>query len=136
MQRRQFEPDKPNYTPRISGYMDIRPTDGEPSFGISVVRRNPDTKGPLRSFYMEGDKGMELSEAPGAGYCVHTYSGDGNPLPSFTDAPFVVPVLETAAENAEMFWQRLNPDTRVAIAAKTITASGVVDIAIINRHPQ
>ncbi len=132
MQRRQFEPDKPNYTPRISGYSDAIALEGEPSFGISVVSRNPETKGPLRRFYMEGDPGMDTEM--GTGFCVHTYSGDGDPLPPFREAPFRVPMLDSAEETAGMFWDALNHFTRVAVAAKTISASGIVDIAIINLH--
>lgn len=132
MQRRQFEPDKPNYTPRITGFSDIQPAEGQPSFGLSLTRRNPLTGGPLRSFYMEGDDGLALE--PGTGLCLHTYRRNGNPLPSFDEAPFVIPVEESAADTAQMLWERLNPDTRVAIAAKTIDASGQVEFDIINLH--
>jgi len=132
MNRRWHEPDWPNYTPRISAFTETAAADGEPGFGISVIRRNPETGGPLRKLYVEGDDGMAVE--PGTALAVHTYLGNGKPLPSFNESPFTLPTSDCAADTAEMIWERLNPDTRVALAAKTIDAAGGVEIAIINHH--
>ena len=135
MNRRQFEPDKPNYTSRISAFTELKPIEGSPSFGISVVRKLHVTGGPLRNYYEGGYTGLE-TPANGVGYAVQTYSGDGKPLPSFNERPFTLPLGEGAEDTAQMIWERLDPENRVAIAAKTISATGIVDISIINQREQ
>lgn len=123
-----FEDDEPNYTPRISGFTTTE------TYGMSSISRHPLTGEPVHVFG-RGD----LGDIPtGHGLAVHTYKGDGKPLPAFTDHPFPVPVLGSAQETAEMFWEKgLNPDNRVAIAARFITLrTGEVDQAIINGHVQ
>lgn len=124
----KFEPDEPNFTPRISGFTTSS------SYGVSSISRHPLTGEPVHVF---GRGKLEKIEM-GHGLALHTYEGDGNPLPAFTDYPFPVPILGSAQETAEMFWEKgLNPDNRVAIAARFITRrTGEVDQAIINRHDQ
>lgn len=134
MNRRSFESDKPNNTPRISAFTELNPSEDEPTMGISVIVKNQLTGGPLRRYFEEGvTLGME-APGDGIGYAVHTYRGDGKPLPSFNEHPFTLPLEATATDTAEMLWACLNHDNRVAIAAKTISLSGEVDISIINQR--
>ena len=101
---RKFEPDAPNYTPRISAV--VRP-DG--SFEMSVLKRQPGDSGRcLRQFYCyEGaDEGV--------GYLVSTYQGDGNPLPSFAGEPIEVALPTTAQE----VWDALDDDNKVSLYAR------------------
>ena len=77
---RTFEPDAPNFTPRISAM--VERADGDFRLEMSVLRCcDPETGAALRSFF-EYDR-----VKPGCGYFIHTYAQDGNPIPSFTGEP-------------------------------------------------
>ncbi|MCD7902437.1 MAG: IMP cyclohydrolase [Oscillospiraceae bacterium] len=105
---RQFEPDEPNWTPRISAL--CRP-DG--SFELSILKRAADGSC-LREFFCY--EGCE----PGCGYFISTYQGDGSPLPSFAGEP--IPV--TLPEEPASVWTGLNAENKVSLyvnAAGTVT---------------
>jgi IMP cyclohydrolase len=125
---REFEPDPPNWTPRISGMTDVADPLG--SYRLSILKAqdgNPECC--VRCFYRY-DKAIQ-----GFGHCIHTYQGDGNPLPTFTGDPFPVPVPDTAEEAAAFYWPLLNKDNRVALFARTMDrVTGAVETSIINRH--
>jgi len=133
MKATHHEPDAPNFTPRITGFHDLSASGDEPRFGLSVIRKDPEGDGSIRELYTDRSPEIALGRR-GVGYCVHTYQGDGDPLRSFAEAPFVVPVKDTAGEMADMLWKSLDSDNRVAVAAKTIGPDGVVEFAVINQH--
>jgi IMP cyclohydrolase len=109
-----FEPDD-NHTPRVTGALSIYPTATE--FGLSVVRRNPETGKPLRKTYTV----PKLSDVPpGVGFGVQTYNGNGTPLPSFDRLPYALPLGENVADTAYSIWEALNPDNRVAVVVRSI----------------
>lgn len=120
-----YEPDAPNYTPRISGYVALSGT-----YGFSIITRDNLTGNSVRT-----TTHGTLDELPqGAGLCVHTYEGDGNPLPSFNGNPYPVPVAKTAQTTAEALWEVLDTDNRVAIVAKSIgRETGDTRLTIINQ---
>lgn len=123
-----YEPDAPNFTPRITAYIQKRG-----AAGYSVIRRDPLTYEPIYTYGWQ-----YLASLPGGvGLCFHTYEGDGDPLPSFEGTPYAVPVQSTANETAEALWESLDQRNRVALAVKTICCrdNGVVDIRIINQLP-
>ena len=97
---REFEPDAPNYTPRISAL--LRP-DG--SFELSILKRGQDGSCLRQFFSYEGCD-------PGRGYFISTYQGPGDPLPSFAGEPIPVTVPEP-----EQVWAALNGDNKVALYA-------------------
>ena len=97
---REFEPDAPNYTPRISAL--LRP-DG--SFELSILKRGQDGRCLRQFFSYEGCD-------PGRGYFISTYQGPGDPLPSFAGEPIPVTVPEP-----EQVWAALNTDNKVALYA-------------------
>ncbi len=97
---REFEPDAPNYTPRISAL--LRP-DG--SFELSILKRGQDGRCQRQFFSYEGCD-------PGRGYFISTYQGPGDPLPSFAGEPVPVTVPEP-----EQVWAALNGDNKVALYA-------------------
>ena len=97
---REFEPDAPNYTPRISAL--LRP-DG--SFELSILKRGLDGRCQRQFFSYEGCD-------PGRGYFISTYQGPGDPLPSFAGEPVPVTVPEP-----EQVWAALNTDNKVALYA-------------------
>ena len=72
---------------------------------------------------------------PGVGHCIHTYEGDGSPLPSFKGEPFITPLFNNIKENAEFYWDNLNSLNKVSLMVKFITV-GTLDtkIHIINTN--
>ena len=122
---RTFEPDAPNYTPRISG---ILLSDG--SFRLSILKSadgNPDS----RCHFIYDYK----SPLPGEGRFLHTYQSDGNPLPSFEGEPVRVSIeADTPKALADTVWSALNHDNRVSLYVRyTDLATGEFKDAIRNR---
>ena len=106
LRTREFEPDGPNWTPRISGLLS---PDG--SFKLSILKAGSEQGAPcLRDFY-------EYEAArPGAGRFISTYEGFGGPLPSFQGEPVEVELPElSASELAEKLWGALNEDNKVSL---------------------
>lgn len=97
---RTFEPDAPNYTPRISAYLH-----GDGNFELSILKRAADGRC-LREFFSY--EGCE----EGCGYFLSTYHGDGNPLPSFGGEPMFVSLPEP-----EEVWSALNEANKVSLYA-------------------
>ena len=128
LKTRTYEPDPPNYTPRISGLVNLE--DRDYAYRLALIKaayNNPDS--PVHAFfnYKEG--------LPGFGHCLHTYAGDGNPVPPFTGEPYLVKVFNDGAENADDYWRLLNEENKVALLVKTIRrADGEAKIKIINKH--
>ncbi len=139
MEARDYEDDEPNYTPRISAYTDIPlymegGSRDDASFAISVLRKSSRSDRTMRRTWTDSD----LEPVDGIGYCTHTYAGDapkGVPIPSFTEAPFPVPVPGNAVEALGMLWETLDPTNVVAVAAKAINIDNGHSItAIKNTH--
>lgn len=135
VETRTYEPDAPNYTPRITGLtaaFDNSNQDNDTTFWITLRGRlDPHTiqKRFRVNLRDEADNGI--------GHCLHTYEGNGDPLPAFRHAPYPVPVGEGAKDTAEMFWDALNREHRVALATKVIDRqSGDITYSIINQHEQ
>jgi len=122
---RTFEPDGPIYTPRISGL--LRP-DG--SYVLSILKTlDGDPSCCCRFFY---DYDCPL---PGLGHLIHTYQGDGDPVPSFQGEPAPVKVSGGLEEYAREVWQALNSDNRVALfALRRDLKTGSVQTHIINKY--
>jgi hypothetical protein len=132
MNVRTYEPDEPNFTARISGFIEIKPTETHPRLGLSLISKAPDSDQPVRTFYTENSSEIQLES--GIGYALHTYTGNGSPLPPFIEAPFRLPILPDPKAMAELLWEHLDDSTRIAVAAKTITPDGQVDFYIRNAH--
>lgn len=129
---RMYEPDAPNYTPRITGYTFLHGSETKDAdYGLSIIRKAEDSEEAIRDNY----RGPLNEASAGLGFCVHTYLGDGDPLPSFDKAPYIVPVAETIDETAEMYWDHLDRDNRVALVVKGIKlATNEATYRIINAH--
>jgi len=127
LQTREYEPDAPNYTPRISGIIN---NDG--SYDLSILKTlsgNP--TGSQRNFY-KYSKGI-----PGLGHFISTYETDGDPLPSFMGEP--IPIRINDSQGLEAFalsvWNALDEANKVSLyAQESNIASGDVNGMIINRH--
>ena len=126
LRKRTFEPDGPNWTPRISG---ILHKDG--SYALSILKSaNGDASSNRRYFF-----GYE-SPIAGQGHFIHTYQENAEPLPSFYGEPREIAVANTDAKTlANEVWNALNADNKVSLFVRTIDiASGESDTVIINKH--
>ena len=126
LRTRQFEPDGPNYTPRISGM--VRP-DG--SYRLAILKSADGNPACCRRFFYEYD-----APIAGQGHFISTYQTDGDPLPSFEGEPRTVELGdETAAALADRLWNSLNADNKVSLFVRTIDlTTGQTDTAIKNKH--
>lgn len=123
---REREPDAPNYTPRISGLLDLN---GPPALSLSVLRANPaDPAHTDRLTY------RPEPPPPGLGLCLTTYMGDGDPLPAFSGDPLLMPLEGGAEEIMRTYWDALDDENRVAIALKSVQRDGGSDLKAINRY--
>ena len=122
---REFEPDGPNYTPRISG---IIAPDG--SFKLSILKSADGDPSCCHRFFYTYDKPLA-----GEARFIHTYMGDGNPLPSFEGEPKRVVLDAPNAEAlADQIWNALNPDNKVSLFVRyTSLADGSCQQVIKNK---
>jgi hypothetical protein len=122
---REFEPDGPNYTPRISG---IIAPDG--SFKLSILKSADGDPSCCHRFFYTYDKPLA-----GEARFIHTYMGDGNPLPSFEGEPKrVVLDAPNADALADQIWNALNPDNKVSLFVRYISlADGSCQQVIKNK---
>lgn len=126
--RRQYEPDEPNFTQRITA-VSILARFGQRTC-MSILRKSPFGDRCDQQTY-------ELHPGPGFGYCITTYAGDGNPLPPFCGDPLLMPLVGGAQAIAETYWTALNLENRVSLAVKWIEiGNGRSDIHIINQYTQ
>lgn len=122
-----YEPDAPNFTPRITSSFIVRPG-GRNIAEISIIKKAPFSEGNIRQIYRYEDF------MPGLGFCVTTYLGDGNPLPSFTGEPYPLPLEGDPVLVAQRYWRDLDDENKVALAVKAINLkSKASSIYIINK---
>ena len=122
LEHETYEPDAPNYTPRISGYLDKNIK----RITLSVIKRNH-TGNTDHCFYRYSDI------PPGVGYCITTYTGDWKtPLESFKWEPLTLPLNGNADQIANTYWEGLNEDNRISIMVREF--SSVESIKIINKY--
>lgn len=125
---REFEPDEPNYTPRISGIMNVK--DGNYDFAMSILKSqdgNPE--------YCIRNTFAYPGCPAGEGRFIHTYMGDGNPLPSFEGEPEKVDINGDIDEFTQLVWENLNEDNKVSLFVRYIDiATGKYETRIINKN--
>ena len=125
---RFFEPDDPNYTPRISGVVHIE--EGNFNFALSILKSSegdPDACNRF-TFAYENPKS-------GCGRFIHTYMEDGNPLPSFEGEPELVEISGDIDSFTDEVWKSLNEDNKVSLFVRYIDINdGSRTTRIVNRH--
>lgn len=125
---REFEPDAPNYTPRISGIMHVE--NGSYNYAMSILKSNngnPDSCNRY-TFAYENPRN-------GEGHYIHTYMGDGNPLPSFEGEPEWVKIEGDIDTFANSVWESLNEENKVSLFVRYINiATGASESRIINKN--
>lgn len=125
---RTFEPDGPNWTPRISGV--VKPNG---SYDLSILKSLEGDPACCCRYFYEYETAL-----PGVGHFISTYVGDGSPLPSFQGEPIAVTFgNETAQELADKVWAALNEDNKVSLFVRTVDLStSETHTAIINEHQE
>ena len=127
LEKREREPDAPHYTPRISGMLDLRNYPG--AVTLSILKANLANPAHTDRFTYHPAKSPR-----GFGVGLTTYRGDGNPLPSFSGDPLLLPCGGTAETLLETYWSALNAENRVALAVKQISAQeGTSRLLVRNR---
>ena len=129
LRTREFEPDGPNYTPRISGI--VKCSEGKMNYAMSILKSadgNPDC---CQRYTFSYDAPIS-----GLGRFIHTYMSDGDPLPSFEGEPTLVEIgnddIDTFAEN---IWNALNEDNKVSLFVRYIDiATNTAESRIINKN--
>ena len=125
---REFEPDGPNYTPRISGM--IEPAEGGFSIWMSILKSNDGDPSACHRYTFSYD----VPKA-GEGHFISTYQTDGNPLPSFAGEPIAVDIAGDIDTFTENVWNSLNADNKVSLFTRFIDfAAGTCETRIINKH--
>ncbi|MGN0293823.1 MAG: IMP cyclohydrolase [Lachnospiraceae bacterium] len=128
LRTREFEPDAPNYTPRISGIMHIE--DGKYSYAMSILKSNNGDPSSCNRYT------FAYNDCPaGEGRFIHTYKGDGNPLPSFEGEPKVVSIPDDMEAFTETIWNSLNEENKVSLFVRYIDiATGSFTSKIVNKN--
>ncbi len=124
---RNHEPDEPNWTPRISGLVDLSQND-EPAW-LSIIKASP-----FSTEYSEHQCFRYTFVQPGYGYTITTYREDGNPIPAFEGTPYIVPLDGQAQDIADFYWQILDDDNKISLAVRQISADGKANIVILNKY--
>lgn len=128
LRSREFEPDGPNYTPRISGIMHI--DNGGYNYAMSILKSNNGDPSSCLRFTYAYEK-----PAAGEGRFIHTYMHDGNPLPSFEGEPKLVDIQGDIDSFTELVWDSLNEDNKVSLFVRFIDiATGAYETRIVNKN--
>jgi len=128
LRSRKFEPDSPNFTPRISGVMHIE--NGTYNFALSILKSDNGHEESTNRFTYAYENPQN-----GLGRFIHTYMGNGNPLPSFEGEPTLVDVKGSIDEFAKTVWDNLNADNKVSLFVRFIDiATSKAETRIINKN--
>lgn len=128
LRSREFEPDGPNYTPRISGVMHIE--NGKYNYAMSILKSNNGDPSSCNRYT------FAYENCPaGEGHFIHTYKCDGNPLPSFEGEPKLVSISDDMEAFTDMLWNSLNEDNKVSLFVRYIDiATGEYETKIVNKN--
>ena len=130
LRSREFEPDAPNYTPRISGVMEIE--NGTYSYSLSILKSNNGDPACCNRYTFSYE-----NCAAGEGHFIHTYMHDGNPLPSFEGEPKLAAIPNDMEKFTNMLWNNLNPENKVSLFVRYIDiATGKYETGIKNKNQE
>lgn len=128
LRSREFEPDGPNYTPRISGVMHVE--NGKYSYALSILKSNNGNPQACNRYTFAYE-----TPVAGEGHFIHTYKCDGNPLPSFEGEPKLVAVSDDIDEYTNLIWENLNEENKVSLFVRFIDiAAGTETTRIVNKN--
>ena len=125
---REFEPDEPNYTPRISGIMHIE--DGKYNYAMSILKSNNGNPASCNRYAFAFE-----NPVAGEGRFIHTYMQDGDPLPSFEGEPEWIGIEGNIDEFTDKIWNSLNEENKVSLFVRYIDiATGKYETRIVNKN--
>ena len=128
LRTREFEPDAPNYTPRISGVLHF--DNGSFNYAMSILKSNNGNPEACNRYTFAYE-----NPVAGEAHFIHTYMGDGNPLPSFEGEPTLVDVPDNMDDFADLVWNNLNNDNKVSLFVRYINIEdGSYETKIINKN--
>ncbi len=128
LRSREYEPDGPNYTPRISGLVHLE--NGSFDITMSILKSNDGDPSCCNRYTFHYD-----NPAPGEGRFIHTYMHDGNPLPSFQGEPKKAAVEGDIDSFAGMLWESLNEENKVSLFVRYIDLeTGRYETRILNKN--
>ena len=128
LRSREFEPDSPNYTPRISGILHVEK--GTYNYAMSILKSNNGSPKACNRFTFAYE-----NPKAGEGHFIHTYIGDGNPLPSFEGEPKLVGILDSMEGFTNLLWTSLNEENKVSLFVRYIDiATGAYETKIVNEN--
>ena len=127
LKSREFEPDAPNLTPRISGYITF--DEGDFTYEMSILK-SADSLGTACNRYT-----FSYPSLPGLGHFIHTYVTDGNPIPTFQGEPERVEIPNDIDAFTNNLWENLNEDNKISLYVRyTSLASGEITERLINKN--
>jgi hypothetical protein len=127
LKTRAFEPDAPNFTPRISGVLTFLPNDF--SYQMSILK-SADSNGTACNRYL-----FDYTALAGVGHFIHTYVTDGNPVPTFQGEPERVEIPDNIDEFTDTIWNNLNPSNKISLYVRYIDiATGKEENRLINKN--
>lgn len=127
LRTRDFEPDAPNFTPRISGVMSF--SDGDFSYDMSILK-SADSEGTATNRYF-----YEYKSIAGLGHFIHTYVTDGNPIPTFQGEPERVKIPSDIDAFTNTVWENLNENNKISLyVSYTDLESGEAETRLINKN--
>ena len=125
---REFEPDAPNYTPRISGVMHVE--NGKYNYAMSILKSNNGNPDACNRYTFAYE-----NPVAGEGHFIHTYMHDGNPLPSFEGEPKLVGIPNDIDTFTKEVWEGLNEDNKVSLFVRFIDIeTGTYETRIVNKN--
>ena len=128
LRSREFEPDGPNYTPRISGILHIE--NGCYNYAMSILKSNNGDPEACNRYTFAYENPIA-----GEGHFIHTYQNDGNPLPCFEGEPKWVKIDQDIDAFTDMLWNNLNADNKVSLFVRYIEiANGNYETRIVNKN--
>ena len=129
LRSREFEPDAPNYTPRISGVIEVK--DSKCQYALSILKSNDGNPECCNRYTFSYDNPIS-----GEGHFIHTYCSDGDPLPSFKGEPKKIELTENDIEVfTEKLWANLNEENKVSLFVRYINIEdGTYETRIVNKN--
>ena len=127
LETREFEPDSPNFTPRISGMLTF--DEGDFTYKMSILK-SADAVGSACNRYT-----FSYNALPGLGHFIHTYNCDGNPIPTFTGEPERVLIPNDIDEFTSQIWDNLDENNKISIYVRFVDVkTGEIENRMINKN--
>lgn len=127
LETRGFEPDAPNFTPRISGMLTF--ADSDFTYKISILKSADETGSQCNRYT------FSYNAINGLGHFIHTYNCDGNPIPTFTGEPERVAICNDIDQYADGIWNSLNSNNKISLYVRFVDlATGEVENRMFNKN--